>query len=231
MPRRKIMDAKVADQERVGSKIKKKKPDRWKLPKIPIDHVYNTKALRIFPSYVIKDFEETLTLDSTKQDIRSKTFSLVNKDFINSFRKKQHKFLHLGLVQVAIKPLTRVGLGAPIIVCLRDYRLRDFKDSLLAMVETDLSNGPFYFNCFPSFSVSYSDKANSHILIISVKTSGIPLALTYRTVCKAMVDLNSEALEELTLGKTTYFQLNCGSPETTKWDEVQVPEEWTTPRG
>ncbi|KAJ8448416.1 hypothetical protein Cgig2_022044 [Carnegiea gigantea] len=139
----KIMDAKVADQERVGSKIKKKKPDRWKLPKIPIDHVYKTKALRIFPRN---------TMDAKVAD--------------------------------------QEGSGTKIKKKPDSWKL-------------------------PKVPIDHVYKTK---------------ALRIFPICKAMVDLNSEALEELTLGKTTYFQLNCGSLKTTKWDEVQVPEEWTTSR-
>lgn len=230
------MDAKAADQEGTGSKIKKR-PDTWKLPKIPVNQVYKKKSFRIFPSlhknpsYVIKDFEKTITLDFTSQDNGCKSFNLIDKDFMDGFLEKQHHYVHWGLVQVAIKPLARDGLEAPIIVCLRDGRLLYFKDSLLAMVETDLSNGPFYFNCFPSYSVHHNDIFDCLFLTLNAKTSGIPLALTYRIVCKAMGLIGAKALKQLTLGKTTYFQANSKIPVTTKWDEVQVPKEWTTTRG
>ena len=51
---------------------------------------------------------------------------------------------------------------------------------------------------------------------------GIPLEFTYRIVCKAMVDLSSEALNEPVLGETTYFQLATGVSCTTKWDEFDL---------
>jgi len=181
------------------------------------------------PSYVIKDFEKTITLNFTSsQDNGVKSISLIGEDFMDGFLKKQHYCVHWGLVQVAIRPLTRDGLlGAPIIVCLRDDRCLNFKGSLLAMVETDLSNGPFYFNCFPSYSVSNKDVFGCLVLSLNVKTSGIPLALTYRIVCKAMGLICAKALKRLTLDRTTYFQANSKIPVTTNWDEVQVPKEWT----
>lgn len=228
------MDAKAADQEGSGSKIKKR-PDTWELPKIPVNQVYKKKSFRIFPClhqnprYVIKDFEKTITLDFTSKDNGCKSFKLIDEDFMDGFLKKQHNFVHWGLVQVAIKPLARDGLEAPIIVCLRDGRLLYWKNSLLAMVETDLSNGPFYFNCFPSYLISCNDIFECLVLALNAKTSGIPLAITYRIVCKAMGWIDSEALpKEITVGKTTYFQGNSKIPVTTEWDEVQVPQEWTT---
>uniref|UniRef100_A0A803LTT9 Uncharacterized protein n=1 Tax=Chenopodium quinoa TaxID=63459 RepID=A0A803LTT9_CHEQI len=79
-----------------GSSRFKRNLDGWKFPKIPIDQVYKKRMFRIFPSYAVTDYEKIITL--------------------------KHKFLHLGLVQIAIKPLLRDGIGAPVVVCLRDAR-------------------------------------------------------------------------------------------------------------
>ena len=35
------------------------------------------------------------------------------------------------MVQVAIKPLTRKGINASVLMCLRDARFKNFKDSIL----------------------------------------------------------------------------------------------------
>ena len=63
-----------------------------------------------------------------------------------------HQYMHIGLIQIAVKPLTRKGLNTSILACLRDQRHNDFEDSLLGIVETSLTNGPIYFDCFPNFS-------------------------------------------------------------------------------
>jgi len=234
------MDAKAATEERSRSKMKRK-PDSWKLPKIPVDQIYKKRSFRIFPcsnsSYVVKDFEKTVTLDpacSQGNNNGDMSISLLNRDFMDGFLKKHHAYVHLGLVQVAIKPLTRDRLGAPITVCLRDDRHVSFNNALLAMVETDLSHGPFYFNCFPSYSVYCTDIFDADILLLTlnVKKSGIPLVVTYRLVCKALVNpfYHEMALRSLISDETTYFQGNSRSPKTTVWDEVQVPKEWTMTR-
>uniref|UniRef100_A0A803L650 Uncharacterized protein n=1 Tax=Chenopodium quinoa TaxID=63459 RepID=A0A803L650_CHEQI len=179
---------------------------------------------RIFPSYAVKDHEETITLKAANQNVSLK---LISSEFLEGFRKPQHRYLHLGLFQISIKPLMRDGLEAPIIVSLRDARHSNFHNSLLALAEANLSQGPIYFNCFPSFSVSLADAATFEVLTLNVMTGGIPVALTYRVVCKAMPDLSSEALKEPVFGKTTYFLPGARTRSTTKWDEVQVPESWT----
>ena len=42
--------------------------------------------------------------------------------------------MHIGLVQVAIKPLLKTGVNAPIYLVLRDKRFRHYKSSLLAVI-------------------------------------------------------------------------------------------------
>ena len=59
----------------------------------------------------------------------------------------------MGLVQVAIKPLYRLGLDVPICLLLRDNMLLNFDDSLLAVLQSNLANGPVYFNCYPNYSI------------------------------------------------------------------------------
>ena len=44
---------------------------------------------------------------------------------------KKFSYLIIGMVQVAIKPLTRKGINASILMCLRDARFKNFKDSIL----------------------------------------------------------------------------------------------------
>ena len=56
--------------------------------------------------------------------------------------------MHIGLVQVAIKPLTRKCINAFVLMCLRDARFNNFKDSILGMITVSLYDGPIYFNCY-----------------------------------------------------------------------------------
>ena len=43
---------------------------------------------------------------------------------------KKFSYLHIGMVQVAIKPLTRKGINASVLMCLRDARFKHFKDKI-----------------------------------------------------------------------------------------------------
>ena len=51
---------------------------------------------------------------------------------------KKFSYLHIGMVQVSIKPLTRKGINTSVLMCLRDARFKNFKDSILGMITASL---------------------------------------------------------------------------------------------
>ena len=125
------------------------------------------------------------------------TLHLLSEREINDIiAKPQYHYLHFGLVQVAIRSLTRKGLNVSILACLRDCRNKRFHDSLLGMVEASLSNGPVFFNTFLDFSVSLCDPNINKALTQNLQTSVFDLELgsenisvTYRIYYKAMTSL------------------------------------------
>lgn len=54
-------------------------------------------------------------------------------------------FIHFGMLQVGIRPLTRKGLNTSALVCALDTRHHSFKDALLGAVQAPLHDGPIYF--------------------------------------------------------------------------------------
>ena len=66
--------------------------------------------------------------------------------------------MHIGLVQVAIKPLTRKGINASILICLRDARFKNFSDNILGMIIASLYDGFVYFDCYPDISLALDDQ-------------------------------------------------------------------------
>ena len=92
--------------------------------------------------YTIKTVERTYNLFNEYE-----TIQLFLMDSINQHREK-YVFLHVGLVQVAVKPLTREALNTSVLLCLRDDRHLGFNDSLLGIMETSLHKGPVYYGCF-----------------------------------------------------------------------------------
>ena len=61
-----------------------------------------------------------------------------------------HNYLHVGLVQIAFKPLTLQGLPESFLAVLRDGRNMNWKQSLMGIIQSSLTNGPVYFNVYPN---------------------------------------------------------------------------------
>ncbi len=158
----------------------------------------------------------------------------------NSFQRywQNYKYdiLHMGLVQVAIKPLTRNGLNNSVLVCLRDCRFRNFNPSRLAVAEFSLNNGPVYFNCYPSYQVSL--KNDPATLFLNLKINGLnqgsrDIAVVYKVYYKLMADfVDPKERRSLSVGNTTFIETNLVSNmvpvrKTTDWDSVEIPERWS----
>ena len=65
--------------------------------------------------------------------------------------------MHIGLVQIAVKPLTRKGINASMLMCLRDARFKDFHTSILRMITSSLLDGPVYFNYYSDLTLALDD--------------------------------------------------------------------------
>ena len=65
--------------------------------------------------------------------------------------------MHIGLVQVTVKPLTRKGINASMLLCLRDAKYKDFHISFLGMITSSLFDGLVYFNCYPDLTLVLDD--------------------------------------------------------------------------
>ena len=81
--------------------------------------------------------------------------------------------MHIGLVQVAVKPLFRKGLDIPVCVILRDGRFLNFDDSMLGVLQSNLADGPVYFNCYPNFSLDINDPNVMDSLTLNVKIKNL----------------------------------------------------------
>ena len=146
---------------------------------------------------------------------------------------------YTGLVQVGVKPLIREGLNSSILMALRDTRHIRFNDSLLGTIESNLSDGPVHFNCFPNFTVHLYDPHVMKALTLSIKTHGTlmvqgasQIALIYRVYYKCVrTNFNVQALDKRRPRKTTLIQTtnpksNIQVPKTLQWLEVTFPENW-----
>ena len=97
---------------------------------------------------------------------------MIKQTSIDSHLKAKYRFMHIGLVQVAIKPLLKKGINAPIYMALRDKRLKKYKSSLLAVIQTNICKGPIFFNCYPDFMVDLTCPMTTEALKLDVHIQG-----------------------------------------------------------
>uniref|UniRef100_A0A5B6ZLL3 Uncharacterized protein n=1 Tax=Davidia involucrata TaxID=16924 RepID=A0A5B6ZLL3_DAVIN len=208
-----------------------KRLQNWNPPKVPLYDIYHRRGIFEFKTdYAIKTVEKTVSIKNERQD-----FQLFERNAMEEHKKK-YSYLHIGFVQVAVKPLTRNGLNSSVLVCVRDCRHLRFKDSRLSMIESSLSDGPVYFNSYPNFPVSLMDPNILHVLTLNVKTLGFQgsqnndIAVVYRVYYRVSSYPAQYGKVISSIGKTTLIQTNLltnnvAVPKTIEWDSVEVPEE------
>ena len=154
--------------------------------------------------------------------------------------KCDYNFIHFSMMQVAAKPLTRLGLNTFIVMCLRDNKHLDYQDSIIGAVQAGLNDGPIYFQCFLNFIVRLRDVDILDSVFLHVKTHGFkfkegngPVSIITRFVYKSMTtSVGSGALCTSPKGETTLFHsdmLNKSNfiiPKRIMWNEVEFPETW-----
>jgi hypothetical protein len=183
----------------------------------------------------VKTVEQVYALN--KEHELCQFFSL---EAIKRHRRKDHNFIHIRLVQVVIKPLTRRGLKAYVMLGLRDVRFLDWKDSLLGVIEAIMHDGPVYFDCYPDFTVSLSDPHILKALTLSIRTQGYrvlegvqPLALIYRIYYKCTeTNMNFQTINRSPRNQTMLIQSSQSNasihvPRTINWTDIELPKEWT----
>jgi hypothetical protein len=164
--------------------------DKWNIPKLSPKDIYTTSWLKSTwrSKYSIRTIEQTFDISGNIS-----TFQFFNKRFIENSKAKDYKFLHVGSVQVTIKPLTRLGINAFVLLCLHDARFVNFRISILGMIQSSSFNGPIHFDVFPNLTISLDDINILKALTLNVLTSGYdmeegskPLSIIYRIYYKLM---------------------------------------------
>ena len=205
----------------------------WTIPKQSFSTIYQIGTFDFLQGYSIKANEQTVSINKDYENIK-----LLSKQSIIQHRQK-YKFMHIGLVQVAVKPLFRLSIDAPILLVLRDARHTNFQNSILAMAETNISNGPIYFNCYPNFSVGLFDPNILDTLVLTIKTKNLEftvdtkaVAVIYR-VCYKTMSTTIEPKTKLTSPKdvTIVFESNpkhtqIRTPKRLKWNEITQSCNW-----
>ena len=113
---------------------------KWNIPKVDTKSIYRTIWVQnTFNSqFNVRTVEQTYSISRTHEKC-----CFFNRRNINEFLAKKSNYLHIGLVQVAIKPLTQKGINASVFMCLRDARFKDLDTSILGMITSSLFDGLF----------------------------------------------------------------------------------------
>lgn len=206
---------------------------KWELPKVSKKQVYQKSMFELKKNYSIQTTERIISLNNMLESIR-----LFDQQAVRRYREK-YKYLHVGLVQVGVKPLTREGFNTSILLCLRDKRLLDFNQSLLAVLQSNLDDGPVYFNCYPDIMFFLNDPNVWNSLALNIRLQNLemnetsfPVVLIYRVYFKCLINpFNTAAKKSSCFDKTLIFQtkvrrLSADVPRVIKWSEVEFPEEW-----
>ena len=83
-------------------------------------------------SVAIKTMKKMIQVDNNQQSIK-----LLNEEDLSSFINK-YNFIHIGLIQIALKPLTLQELNASLLTLLRDARCLDYIQSLMGVMQTSI---------------------------------------------------------------------------------------------
>ncbi|KAG7945450.1 hypothetical protein I3843_15G152200 [Carya illinoinensis] len=212
--------------------------NQWTIPRIQPSSIYQTSWFKFNLSFnsefKVKTVEQTCEVSNVQEK-----YHLFTKKSIQEFLSKGYKLLHIGSVQIAVKPLTRLGINASILLCLRDARHNQFETSILGMIQSSLFNGPVYFDCFPDLPLALNDPNILKALTLNIATSGYdmvkgskPLAVIYQIYYRVLKStLNPKTVLKSTGGKTLLIQsstpdANVKVPTMIHWKDISLPNEW-----
>jgi hypothetical protein len=163
--------------------------DDWKIQKISQTQIYQKSKYDIFKmDFTIKIEERDIQLTKPFE-----TIQLLSQKSLQKHLARNYKYIHVGLVQVGIKPLTKEGLNTSILAVLRDARFQNFQDSLLSSIESSLCSGPVSFDCYLNITISLKEKNILQSMLLQIKTHNydmlegfIPVALKFKIHYKAI---------------------------------------------
>ncbi|KAK4728986.1 hypothetical protein R3W88_021974 [Solanum pinnatisectum] len=218
-----------------ATKIAKVENDlqNWSIPEETFKKIYQIGNFSWITRHNIKTCESTIAINNSLEVIR-----LLKESDINHY-KSNFNYLHIGLVQVAVKPLFRKGLDIPVCVILRDGRFLNFDDSLVGVLQSNLADGPVCFNCYPNFSLDISDPNVMDSLTLNVKTKNLnnkintrEIAIIYRVYYRLMkTTLAPKAYHESAKGETMLMEANHEHsfifiPRLLQWKDILSNNDW-----
>ncbi|PIA24762.1 hypothetical protein AQUCO_35200002v1 [Aquilegia coerulea] len=166
-----------------------------------------------------------------------KSIPLITELDVIRYRQNYH-YIHIGLIQIAVKPLHLKGIDCCFLLALRDARCTNYQKSLMGIMESTTSNGPVYCNIYPNLELSLSDDNIMQSVMMDLDTKGYEfisgseiLNIAYRIQFKVMNTLSPNAKLISNKGNTTIIETNLGKSNMAcnkiiPWDQISYPENW-----
>ena len=103
--------------------------------------------------------------------------------------------------------------------------LLNFLYSVVSMIDSNLANGPIYFNCYPRFSMNMHNPSILSSLTLNIKTKNMKIikypqtiAIVYRIYYKVMTtQLNPRPICQSVRGETLLLQNNPNSTQACRY--------------
>ncbi|KAI5640621.1 hypothetical protein M9H77_00412 [Catharanthus roseus] len=158
------------------------------------------------------------------------TTPLLSKTSLSKYLEKGFRYIHY----------VHIGVDAPIYLALRDKRLKRYKPSLLAMIQTNICNGPIYFNCAPNYSISLTDPLIMNSLVLDIHMQGdefeklteqfvVMYRVYYRLLSSQLnprFKMIPTSRDETVLLHIEAEQSKTFTPKRLKWHEITILEEF-----
>ena len=143
---------------------------KWIIPKIDTKNVYKISwdENTFHSTYKVRTVEQIFSISKNHE----KCCLFTKKNIGEFLASKKFSYLHIGMIQVAIKPLTRKGINTSVLMCLRDARFKNFKDSILGMITASLYDSPVYFSCYHDLTLAFNDPNIIKALTLNIASSG-----------------------------------------------------------
>lgn len=92
---------------------------------------------------------------------------LLRKESCKMLQENHMNYTHLGLIVVGIKGMTRLDLGAHVIMTLFDDSIEDKQKKIISFMDVDMNNNRGLFYCAPEFFLRTKDIHNIKLGILS----------------------------------------------------------------
>ena len=207
--------------------------NKWNIPRIEPRTIYQFGTFEnIGLKNVVKTVEKSVPMEDDEICMKLLCKNEIDKYVLN------YKFMHIGLIQIALKPLTLNGLPESFIAVLRDARNLNWRQSLMGIMQSSLAYGPVYFNVRPNLQLSLSDRNILEAVTLYVKTHGYnympgteTICICYRIYFKVLHTLSPNCRIMDNPGETIMIESNLTRSQITtrrmvKWEEIELPESW-----